>query len=184
MADLAKMILNGRDRYQVRFTGQEDHRLYRCPADGSVWLSREEAISHFLGSPAIEKYYLAEEVEVGAPTGNYTVVAVCGLSGSLLGPPNHHEYQRNIARLHQERFSHMSLERYKSRIAMESGEEVIERWKEQASRVRHYRLQSDLVVSEIAPETEEPLAATSEDNQAAETPGEENRETDEAVETP
>ncbi len=182
LADLAKMILNGRDRYQVRFTGREDHRLYRCPADGSVWLSREEAISHFLSSPAMEKYYFAEEVEVGAPTGNFTVVAVCGFSGSILGPPNHHEYQRNIARLHRERFSHLSLERYKSRIAMESGEEVIERWKEQVSRVRHYRLQSDRVVPETASETEEPPATASADKETGEAAGEEQGESGEAVE--
>src|SRR5690606_32942296 len=76
MADLAKMILQGRERYRVRFTVQDDRRLYRCPADGSIWLSREEAISHLLNTPAIEKFYLAEDVEVGAPTGNFTVVAV------------------------------------------------------------------------------------------------------------
>ena len=160
MADLAKMILNGRERYQVRFKAQDTQRLYRCPADGSVWLSREEAISHLLNSPAIEQFYVAEDVVIDAPSGNFSVVAVCGLSGTILGPPNHHEYQRNIARLHQERFSDMSLERFKSRIRMESGEEAIERWKEQVSRARHYRLKSDVVVVEVttaeapAPEAE------------------------------
>jgi len=148
LADLAKMILTARERYQVRFSAQDERRLYRCPADGSVWLSREEAISHLLNGPALEKFYVAEDVEMGAPSGNFNVVAVCGLSGTILGPPNHHEYQRNIVRLHQERFANMSLERFKSRIQMESGEEAIERWKDQVSRVRHYRLKSDLVVIE------------------------------------
>ncbi|MEQ1843451.1 MAG: hypothetical protein ABL994_23840, partial [Verrucomicrobiales bacterium] len=148
LADLAKMILTARERYQVRFSAQDERRLYRCPADGSVWLSREEAIAHLLNGPAIEKFYVAEDVEMGAPSGNFNVVAVCGLSGTILGPPNHHEYQRNIVRLHQERFANMSLERFKSRIQMESGEEAIERWKDQVSRVRHYRLKSDLVVIE------------------------------------
>ncbi len=157
MADLAKMILNARERYQVRFKAQDDQRLYRCPADGSVWLSREEAVSHLLNGPALENFYVAEDVEVVAPTGNFTVVAVCGLSGTILGPPNHHEYQRNIARLHQERFPNMSLERYKSRIQMENGEEAIERWKEQVSRARHWRLKSDVVVEVKAP-AEKPAA--------------------------
>lgn len=148
LADLAKMILNARERYQVRFSGQDDRKLYRCPADGSVWLSREEAIAHLLNSPAIENFYVAEDVEVEAPSGNFNVVAVCGLSGTILGPPNHHEYQRNIVRLHQERFANMSLERFKSRIQMESGEEAIGRWKEQVSRVRQYRLKSELAVIE------------------------------------
>ncbi|MDP4585452.1 MAG: hypothetical protein NWT04_16185, partial [Verrucomicrobiales bacterium] len=158
MADLAKMILNGRERYQVRFKAQDEQRLYRCPADGSVWLSREEAVSHLLNGPALENFYVAEDVEVAAPTGNFSVVAVCGLSGTILGPPNHHEYQRNIARLHQERFSNLSLERYKSRIQMESGEEAIERWKEQVSRARHWLLKSDVVVTEVKAPVEEPRA--------------------------
>ncbi len=161
LADLAKMILNARERYQVRFSCQDDRKLYRCPADGSVWLSREEAIAHLLNSPAIEKFYVAEDVEVGAPSGNFNVVAVCGLSGTILGPPNHHEYQRNIVRLHQERFANMSLERFKSRIQMESGEEVIGRWKEQVSRARQYRLKSDLV--EIG-KKEEAMLEPSEDS--------------------
>lgn len=160
LADLAKMILNGRERYQVRFTAQDDRRLYRCPGDGSVWLSREEAIAHVLNSPAIDKYYVTEDVEVAAPSGNFNVVAVCGLSGTILGPPNHHEYQRNIVRLHQERFANMSLERFKSRIQMESGEEAIERWKTQVSRTRQYRLKSEVVVLE--PKEEPPSAAQEE----------------------
>lgn len=160
MADLAKMILNGRERYQVRFKAQDEQRLYRCPADGSVWLSREEAVSHLLNGPALENFYVAEDVEVAAPTGNFSVVAVCGLSGTILGPPNHHEYQRNIARLHQERFSNLSLERYKSRIQMESGEEAIERWKEQVSRARHWLLKSDVVVAEVKAPVAETVAET------------------------
>lgn len=144
LSDLAKMILNGRERYQVRFRTQDEKKLYLCKADGSVWLSREEAVTHLLNSPVLEQFYVTEDIEVAAPSGNFSVVAVCGMSGTILGPPNHHEYQRNIARLHQERFSDMSLERYKSRIQMESGEEAIERWKEQVSRARHYRLKSEM----------------------------------------
>lgn len=144
LSDLAKMILNGRERYQVRFRTQDEKKLYLCKADGSVWLSREEAITHLLNSPVLEQFYVTEDIEVAAPSGNFSVVAVCGMSGTILGPPNHHEYQRNIARLHQERFSDMSLDRYKSRIQMESGEEAIERWKEQVSRARHYRLKSEM----------------------------------------
>lgn len=140
LADLAKLILEARERYRIRFTAAEPSRLFQCLADGSLWLSREEAISHLLGSSTLEHYYVAEDVEVEAPSGNFAVIAVCGMSGVILGPPNHHEYQRNIARLHRERFSDMSLERFKSRIRMESGEEILAKWREQVSRVRQYRL--------------------------------------------
>ncbi|MCG8600420.1 MAG: hypothetical protein MI807_09795 [Verrucomicrobiales bacterium] len=144
VADLAKMILKERERYQVRFETDEGGAiLYRCKADHSLWLSREEAISHLLSGNTLDKYYDVEEVDIGAPSGNFAQIAVCGMSGTLLGPPNHHEYQRNVMRLHAEKFSNMSLERFKSRIEMQSDEEVIEKWKESVSKQRQYRLKSD-----------------------------------------
>lgn len=142
LSDLAKTVLGARERYQARFTASDPAKLYRCPADGSLWLSREEALAHLLSSPALETWYEVEDVEVEAPSGNYSSIAVCGMSGTILGPPNHHEYQRNIARLHRERFSNLSLERFKSRIQMESGEEIVEKWKALMSRVRQYRVRS------------------------------------------
>ena len=143
LADLAKVILRERDRYQVRFRSEEGGPyLYSCETDGSLWVSRDEAVSHLLNSKAIESFYEVDIVEGEAPAGNFSVVAVCGMSGKVLGPPNHHEYQASVARLHAERFSHVPIERFKSRITMESGEEVIEKWKEQFSRTKHYRVKS------------------------------------------
>ena len=143
LADLAKVILRERDRYQVRFRSEKGGpHLYYCKTDGSLWVSRDEAVSHLLNSKTIESFYEVEIVETEAPTGNFSVVAVCGMSGKVLGPPNHHEYQASVARLHAERFSNMPIERFKSRITMESGEEVIEKWKKQFSRTKHYRPKS------------------------------------------
>lgn len=159
VADLAKMILEARERYRIRFTATEPVRLNQCLLDGSLWLSREEAILHLLSGPALDHYYLAEDIEIDPPAGNFAVIAVCGMSGVILGPPNHHEYQRNIARLHRERFSDMPIERFKSRIRMESGEEILEKWKEQVSRVRQYRVkpldQPSAVEEETVPVAEE-----------------------------
>ncbi len=155
LADLAKMILEARERYRVRFTATEPARLHQCLADASLWLSREEAVAHILSGPALEHYYTTEDIAVEAPAGNFSVIAVCGLSGVILGPPNHHEYQRNIARLHRDRFADWSLERYKSRIRMESGEEILEKWKEQISRVRQYRVKSPTQPSPVEEPVEE-----------------------------
>jgi hypothetical protein len=157
VSDLAKMVLEARERYRIRFTATEPVRLNQCLADGSLWLSREEAISHLLSGPALEHYYTAEDIQVDPPAGNFAVIAVCGMSGVVLGPPNHHEYQRNIARLHRERFSDMPLERFKSRIRMESGEEILEKWREQVSRVRQYRIKPD---DQPSPVEETPVAET------------------------
>ena len=144
LADLAKMILKGRERYQVRFRSEEGGPpLYFCEVDGSLWVSRDEAVNHLLNSKVIDSFYDVEIVEVDAPAGNFSVVAICGMSGKILGPPNHHEYRASVTRLHAERFSHMSIERFKSRITMESGEEAIEKWKEQVSRVKQFRVKSE-----------------------------------------
>ena len=120
--------------------------IYRCEADGSLWVTRDEAMRHILHSPALAKYYKMETVTVDAPKGNWNSVAVCGFSGALLGPPNHHDYQRNVARLHRERFSDMPLDRFKSRIRVEKDEALLTKWQEQQS-----------TVTQWVPVTEEPL---------------------------
>ena len=144
MADVARMILQARDRYQLRFRKSqgegESEPFYRCDADGSLWLTRDEAVAHVLRSPVLKQFYSVEEIEVDPPKGNFGVIAVCGMSGKTLGPPNHHEYPLNVARLHRERFSGMSLERYKSRIEMHRDEETLEKWKAEVSRKRVYRV--------------------------------------------
>ncbi len=135
LIDLAKLVAGGRDRYEVSFAPdpkakEQPKPLTFCTADGSLWLSKEEAIGHFIDSPALRDYYGTEEVTVDPPKGNFTGVAVCGFSGKLLGPPNHHSYQTTIQELHREEFSNMSLDRYKQRIRIETGEEIVEKWKE------------------------------------------------------
>lgn len=168
VADIAKTVLAGADRYRViyrvksernternkkqgapgerpsRGTQPKPFHLVRCKTDGSVWLSREEAIAHVLNTPElIKEFYEVEEVTTEAPKGNFAVIAVCGMSGAILGPPNHHEYQQNIARIHRERFGSMPLEKFKSRIKMSRDEETIEQWKQEMSTARHYRVRTE-----------------------------------------
>lgn len=137
------MVLQARDRYQVRFVSEEGGpSLFRCAADGTLWLTRDEALSHLLGSDAIDRYYVVEEIDTGAPAGNFSQIAVCGMSGEILGPPNHHEYQRNVLKLHAEKFANWDFERFRSRIVMETGEEAIEKWKESVSKRKQYRVRT------------------------------------------
>ncbi|MFV1995659.1 MAG: hypothetical protein ACC661_09500, partial [Verrucomicrobiales bacterium] len=141
MVDLARMVLAGRDRYEIVFRcSPEDGktRLWRSKLDRSLWLSRKEAVRHAFSQGLLEKYYRIEDVEVDPPKGNFAVVAVHRKSGVVLGPPNHHEYRKNINRLHQQRFAHLSLDRFMREIEMSREQEVIEKWKEERSRERHY----------------------------------------------
>lgn len=159
MFDLAKVVLGERDRFEVVFRREDKEKgsnLVRCKSDGSVWLTREDAVRHFIESPAVSDYYTVEDTAVEPPKGNFTTIAVCGISGILLGPPNHHAYQTAVLRLHRQRFANMPIERYKSRIRTESDEALIEKWKETQSKVTHYLFPKQ----EAPPVTEEEAAAT------------------------
>ncbi len=139
--DLARLVLGGPERFHARFQLKPETtqvQLIECRMDGSVWLSMNEALRHFRTSPLFEDYYKKEEVDVGPPKGNFSVIAVCGLSGTLLGPPNFHAYQKNVSDLHHRRFSRMHIDTYKRKIQMVRDEETLEKWRNSLSKEVHY----------------------------------------------
>ncbi|MFM7180578.1 MAG: hypothetical protein ACKO2G_03820, partial [Verrucomicrobiales bacterium] len=129
--EASKLLLSHGSRYRIRLSVEEGKTsLWRVPADGSVWRTRDEAIAHVLSSVALDKYYRAIEVEREAPRGIFTSVAVCGFSGELIGPPNHHSYQPAVARLHREKFANLPMEAYRRRIRTEHDPALVEKWLE------------------------------------------------------
>ncbi len=161
--DVAKVVLEDPKRFQVRFSlapsAKPEQRLYRCSADESLWLKREDALRHFVQSPALENYYDVEIAETEPPKGDFKSVAICGMSGVMIGPPNHHSYQTAVIRLHQQRFANMPIERFKSRIRVETAEEKIEQWRQEQSRVTTYRFPKVQTPNESEPESLPELSA-------------------------
>ena len=166
--ELARLIVRLSDRYSVRLTAESESspELFRVKTDGSLWTSRKEAATHLL-SRHMEKFYRKSSVTVEPPKGSYTVVAECGMSGTLLGPPNHHEYTSRLIALHAARFKNLPFEVYKSRIRMSKDEAMMERWKaEQSTRTIYIPITgaaADAVMEEaavsMAPEEPVPDAA-------------------------
>jgi hypothetical protein len=132
--ELARLIVGLSDRYNVvlKADGEEAPPLFRARADGSLWTTRKEALSHLL-TRHITKFYRRIDVSTEPPKGSYSVVAECGMSGTLLGPPNHHEYTSRLIALHSSRFKNLPFEVYKSRIRMVRDEALMERWKTEQS---------------------------------------------------
>lgn len=130
--DAARLVLANGERFHVKFSLAADApgKLYTVPQDGSLWLSREDALAHFLHSEALKEFYVSEQIELEEPKGNFASVAVCGMSGEPLGPPSHHSYQTNLHRLHRERFNHLPFEEYKRRVRTDNTPEAVEKWKE------------------------------------------------------
>jgi hypothetical protein len=134
--DAARLVLQSGDRFHVKFSLPADSPVKLCtiPADGSVWLGREEAVAHFLHSEGLKEFYRVEEIELEEPKGVFNSIGVCGLTGEVLGPTSHHSYQTALHRIHRERFSDMRFEDYKRRVRTDSSPEIIEKWKESQKR--------------------------------------------------
>ncbi|NWK56907.1 hypothetical protein HW115_14885 [Verrucomicrobiaceae bacterium N1E253] len=145
--DIAWMILGGLERFHVIFES-EQQPLYRNKHDHSIWLYQKECMAHFWAKGIVKRYYDEEIVDVEAPKGNFQSVARCGLSGNLIGPPNHHGYQKSVLDLHRERFSNMALDRYKSKIVMEHGEEVVQEWLDSMTKHVRWRPKSEKATEE------------------------------------
>ncbi len=137
--DLARVVMGARERFNVTFEAPKGSKFFRCKSDGSLWLTKEEATRHFWQANLLHELYEEIESEVEAPKGNFTSVAKCGLSGQWLAPPNYHSYPTLVARMHAERFSHLSLEDYKRKIRVENGEDVVASWLETQTKKISYR---------------------------------------------
>ena len=136
--DIAQMILQKPERYNVTFSvkknaeGKPIQPLFVCALDDTLWLSEDEAIAHVL-QKHFATFYQAERTPTEPPKGKYTFVAQCGMSGVILGPPNYHDYQNQLRKLHGERFSRMPFEVYKSRVKIVRDEAVVKKWVEDQS---------------------------------------------------
>lgn len=131
--DIARMILQKPARYCAHFAvkrgpdGNILQPLFTCVLDQSLWLSEDDAVQHVLRQH-LATFYQAERTETEPPKGTYTFVAQCGMSGTILGPPNHHDYQTKLRELHSKRFAHMPFEMYKSRVKIVRDEAVVKQW--------------------------------------------------------
>jgi hypothetical protein len=136
--DIAQMILQKPERHAAVFSIKKDAEgkpvqpLFVCALDDTLWLSDEEAAAHALRKH-FATFYQAERTPKEPPKGTYTFVAQCGLSGVILGPPNYHDYQNQLRKLHAERFSRMPFEAFKSRVKIVRDEEVVKKWIEDQS---------------------------------------------------
>ncbi|MFO1514961.1 MAG: hypothetical protein U1F83_18980 [Verrucomicrobiota bacterium] len=136
--DIAFLVIQKPERYSIRFAskknaeGQPVQPLFLCALDDTLWLSEDEAVAHVL-SRHFTTFYQAEKMATEPPKGVYTFVGQCGLSGVVLGPPNHHDYQNQLRKLHTERFSRMPFEVFKSRVKIVRDEAVVKQWVEEQS---------------------------------------------------
>ena len=144
---LARLFLEKPERYEVRLIGKAESRLYRLGDHGALSLDRE-----FLERNAFRlaqsEFYRIDITESEPIKGNFSNVARCRLSGTFLGPTNHHNYQSQLRSLYEQRFSRrMSFADYQRQIEIVNDAELIDRWKEDARKVTTYTTSREQIPS-------------------------------------
>lgn len=132
---LARLFLEKATRHDVKLTAPENVSLFQLGENGAVSTDR-----HFLERGAFRfaqsDFYKIDVSETEPIKGNFTNVARDRLSGTLLGPTNHHDYQRRLRNLYEQRFSRrMSFGDYQRQIQIVTDPAEIEKWKEDARKV-------------------------------------------------
>ena len=129
---LARLFLEKPERYDVQLTTPAETPLHQLGENGAV-SSDQRILESGAFAAAREDFYTVEVTQTEPLKGNFTNVARCRASGTLLGPTNHHNYQPQLRNLYETRFSRrMSFADYQRQIEVVSDPAVVEQWKEQA----------------------------------------------------
>lgn len=110
-----------------------DQPLFQCSECKAVFLEREAAAVHAFARH-FDKVCRKEEKTVEPPKGNFVCVARCTLSGTLLGPPNHHGFNDRVMEIHRLRYADMPFEVYRKKIENLHDAAAIEAWKSEMTR--------------------------------------------------
>src|ERR1700720_2102006 len=135
---LARLFLEKPERYGVRLTTKPESPLYQLGESGAISVDQQ-----FLESNAFrfakEDFYKIDITQSDPIKGNFSNVARCKLSGTLFGPTNHHDYQRRLRNLYEQRFSRrMSFADYQRQIEIVNDPAEIEKWKEDARKIKTF----------------------------------------------
>src|SRR5205814_10411259 len=119
-------------RHDVKLIAPPASPLFQLGENGAVSVDRQ-FLERSAFRVAQNDFYKIEVSETEPIKGNFTNVARDRLSGTILGPTNHHDYQRRLRNLYEQRFSRrMSFPEYQHKIEIVTDPGVIEKWKEDA----------------------------------------------------
>jgi len=135
---LARLFLEKPVGYEVHVTAKAESPLFQLGENGTVSVDREFLERNSFRF-AQRDFYQMDVVETDPIKGNFSNVARCRLSGTLLGPTNYHNYQPQLRALYEQRFSRrMSFTDYERQIEIVSDSELVERWKDETRKITTY----------------------------------------------
>jgi len=141
LSELAHFFLSKPEFCAIKFDARRGAeppvRFYQCAECQSLYIDRAAALDHVIRLHA-DRFFEARETQLETPQGQFICIARCRRSGRLLGPPNHHSYNENLLQARAEVAPDLSLDEYRQQIETVREPEVIERWKQEASRATLY----------------------------------------------
>jgi hypothetical protein len=163
LRDIAWLFLDKPASCLIRIAQQKENPvpIFQCKVCGMPTLTEDEMQSHLLNRH-LDEFFDVEEVECEPPSGQFVCVMRCGLSGELLGPPNHHSFNTRVHEMLRIRYPEMSEEAYRRKIESVREPEAIEQWRQACTMKKIYRRKN--------PET--PVADNPELNATSESPAE------------
>ena len=140
LRDIARLFLDNDAAYQIRIEPAkgENMPLFQCKVCNLPALSEDEIRVHVL-TTHLGDFFDVSEIEAEPPAGNFVCVARCGLSGELLGPPNHHSFNTRVQEMLRTRYAHMNPDDYRTRIEMVRDPETVTQWRESCRKKTVYR---------------------------------------------
>ena len=139
--DLARLFLAHPSSCDVRIevkADQTDLFLHQCTRCGFVTTDPEALRAHML-EKHFDEEFTKETIEGEAPSGAFSCVAKCGLSGRLIGPPNHHSFAQRLRDVLHEVAPGMPEDVYRRKLEMVHDEAAIQQWKDEAKIRTVYR---------------------------------------------
>jgi hypothetical protein len=136
---VANMFMDRFDRFRVRVTALDPAAVLYQIGEGPLSFERS-AVESGAFKANFDQHYVSEVVQGEPPKGNFTSVARERLSGALLGPSSHHNYQVALRKLYEERYARrMSFQDFTRNIDNVTDPAAVEQWKLQASSVTTYK---------------------------------------------
>ena len=140
--EVARIFLEKSERYVASVTrkaaeGERAEQVAVAMPDGMPFETAEEAIQHVI-SNHVDAFFDQEEIETEPPSGNFPFVNRCGLTETILGPPNYHRYEEFVSQHFQNQISSVSFERFQSAIVQDRDEEAVNEWRESMKKTIRY----------------------------------------------
>lgn len=138
LKQIALFFLDHPEACHVKVTPKDpETRFHVCKACGFSCATAEALDAHIL-SAHLGDYYVAEEIEVEPPSGQFGCVVKCGITGELLGPPNLHGYNAAVSAMAQK--LGMGESAYRARLVTVRDADSVEAWRKGATKKTVYRL--------------------------------------------